>query len=127
MTENNQPGSKQTTGDIASEFQNLGTNLKTILQQAWESEERKNLQREIETGLGNLGRTLDDTAREFRDSETGQRLKSEAEELQERIRSGEAETRVREDLLKILHKVNNELEKFLKPGSSTGGGEEQKR
>lgn len=123
MTEKEPKGPEQTRSDVTSEFQVLGENLKRVLQQAWESEERKNLQREIETGLATLGKTLEQAAREFRESETGQRLKSEAQELQERLRSGEVETRLREDLITVLKKVNTELEKILKPKSEAGDGE----
>jgi hypothetical protein len=124
MTENNPTGTEQTPGEVASEFQALGDNLKTIIKQAWESEERKNLQREIESGMANLGKTLDEAAREFRESETGQRLKSEAQEMQERIRSGEVETKFREDLVTVLQRVNSELEKILKPKSPSRSGDE---
>jgi hypothetical protein len=112
------------SGEVASEFKDLGDNLKSILQHAWESEERKNLQREIETGLANLGKTVDEAVTEFKQSDTGQRLKTEAQDLQQRIRSGEVEASLREDLLAALRKVNSELEKILsrKPGS---GGEEK--
>jgi len=121
MTENEPKGPQQTRGDVASEFQVLGENLKRVLHQAWESEERKTLQREIETGLAALGKTLEQAAKELRESETGQRLKSEAQELQERLRSGEVETRLRDDLITVLKKVNTELEKILKPKSGAGG------
>jgi hypothetical protein len=110
------------SGEVASEFKDLGENLKSILQNAWESEERKNLQREIESGLANLGKTLEQAAKEFKESEAGQRLKADAEDLHQRIRSGEVETRVRDDLLAALRKVNSELEKVLSR-KSPGGGE----
>ena len=110
------------SGEVASEFKDLGENLKSILQNAWEREERKNLQREIESGLANLGKTLEQAAKDFKESEAGQRLKADAEDLHQRIRSGEVETRVRDDLLAALRKVNSELEKVLSR-KSPGGGE----
>jgi hypothetical protein len=123
MDEPKSPGTEGATSDVASEFKNLGENLKTILQNAWESEERKHLQREIESGLSNLGQTLDEAAREFRDSDAGQRLKADAEDFRNRVRSGEVEHKVREDLLAALRKVNTELEKILSPKSPPGDGE----
>lgn len=104
------PGEKP-GGDVASEFIHLGENLKNVLQAAWESEERKRLQKEIEAGLVELGRSLNQTVKEYQESPAGQRLRSEAEELRGRIRSGEVEASLREHLLAVLRKVNAELEK----------------
>jgi HD-GYP domain-containing protein (c-di-GMP phosphodiesterase class II) len=121
MSENpeSNPGGTFNTGapedasqsDVTSEFRQLGRNLKEILQATWESEERRKLQQEIETGLSELGRSLNQTVAEFKESPTGQRIKSEAEDLRGRIRSGELEAELREELLSILRRVNTELEK----------------
>jgi hypothetical protein len=89
----------------------LGRNLKSILQAAWESEERRKLQQELETGLAELGRSLNQTVDDFKESPTGQRLRADAEDLRTRIRTGEIETEVRDDLLSVLRRVNVELEK----------------
>jgi len=50
-------------------------------------------------------------AEHMRESPTGQRVKADAEELRERIRSREIETRVREDLLAALRSINTQLRK----------------
>jgi hypothetical protein len=106
--------------DVTSEFRQLGQNLKEVLQAAWESEERRKLQSEIETGLSELGRTVNQTVAEFKESPTGQRIQSEAEDLGSRIRRGELEADLREDLLTILRRVNTELEKAVSRQPSTG-------
>jgi hypothetical protein len=121
MTENAKPGQGSSfesgasdeapQGDVTLEFRQLGQNLKEVLMAAWESEERRKFQREIETGLSELGRTLNQTIEEFKESPSGQRMKTEAEDLQGRIRSGELENQLREDLLSILRRVNTELER----------------
>ena len=49
--------------DLASELRQLGNNLKASLQSAWESEERKKVQEDIEHGLTDLGQLLQDAAR----------------------------------------------------------------
>ena len=41
--------------ELADELRNLGHNLKGILQAAWESEERRKLQNEIQAGLARSG------------------------------------------------------------------------
>lgn len=101
--------------DLAEEFRNLGNNLKSILQTAWESPERRKLQQEIETGMSDLGNTLDQAVREFKESPAGQRLKEDAQDFQERLRTGEVDKRIREDLLAVMRRFNNELEKVSRP------------
>jgi hypothetical protein len=59
--------------------------------------------------------SLKQTAKDFQESETGLQVKAEAEDLRDRIASGEVEQKVREDILSVLHKVNAELEKITKP------------
>ena len=118
MSEQPDPQEKTTSGDLASEFQELGKNLKNIFVNAWESEQRKSLQKELEDGFSELGTSLKQTAEELHDSDAGQRVKAEAEDLRDRVRSGEVETKIREDILAALHKVNSELGKFTQPEPS---------
>lgn len=112
--------------DLASEFQNLGENLKSIILGAWESEQRQNLQKDIEEGLAGLGSSLKQTANEIQESDAGQRVKTEAEDLRDRVRSGEVETKIRSDLQSVLHKLNKELERVIPPAPPADeSGEEE--
>ena len=120
MSEQPKPQQGSTSGDLASEFQELGDNLKNIFVSAWESEQRKNIQQELEDGFSELGESLKQTAEEIHDSEAGQRVKAEAEDLRDRVRTGEVETKIREDILSVLHKVNSELGKIIQPDPSPG-------
>ena len=119
------------SGDLAAELKELGNNLKDILQTAWESEERKKLQGEIESGLSQLGESLNQAVDEFKESPAGQRMRSDAENLRTRIKTGEMENEIREDLLSVLRTVNAELQKAtrkveesMKPGSQAEGKDE---
>lgn len=102
--------------EVAQEFRRLGENLQDILRTAWESPERKKLQSEIKVGLAELETSLNKAATEFRESPTGQRLKTEVENLGERVRSGEVEGRLRTDLLSLLRQLNIRLEEASEPG-----------
>jgi DNA topoisomerase VI subunit B len=101
--------------EVVNELRNLGQNLKGILQAAWESEERQKLQKEIESGLAELQKTV----AEFAASPAGQRLKAEVHDLGERVRSGRVESQLRGDLLAALRAINAELEKAAKRGKDT--------
>lgn len=115
MSDEPMPQEDTKSQQLKSEFEHLGDNLRQLFVSAWESEERKNFQDELERGLADLRDSLKQTANDFQESETGQKVKAEAEDLRDRIASGEVEQKVREDILSVLHKVNAELEKITKP------------
>lgn len=98
---------------LTDEFRSLGENLFKTLSAAWDRPERKQLQQEIEDGLTELAQTLRKETETFKESPTGQQLKSDVEDLRQRVRSGEAETAIRSELLKALRTVNAELNKAL--------------
>jgi len=105
---------------LADEFRNLGKNLAEVLRAAWESPERKNMQAEIEAGLDDLGKSVNHEVNSFRQSPSGQRLKADMEELNQRIRSGEVTTRARDELLTALQRANEELQKVISRWGGTG-------
>jgi len=127
---------ERTEGSLLEEFRNLGKNLVDVLHTAWERPERKRLQQEIGEGLSELAVTLRQEVQAFQESPTGQRVREEFEDLRQRIRSGEVEAQVREDLLSALQQVNQELknaairwgdfqrqEEPEKPETGAAGGE----
>ncbi len=125
MSDSTDPKTDKPAEDLASEFHHLGDNLKNYFISAWESEQRKSLQSEIESGLSELGDTLKNTANEIQDSETGQRIKSEASDFRDRVREGDVEQKVRSDLTSFLKKLNTELEKAIPPDEPSSSDEEE--
>ena len=116
-----------TPEDLLDELKSFGINLKEALRTVWESQERKTVQSELETGLKNLGSALDQAATEFRESGMGQQIKEDVEDLQERLRQKEIDTKVRTELFGILRTVNTELENLVAhktppEAPKTGGG-----
>jgi hypothetical protein len=108
MSESNPPEDK-----LAEEFHNLGKNIMDAFRTAWETPERKRLQQDIESGLNELGSTLQQEYNTFSESPTGQKLKADMQDLHERVRSSETEAKVRSDLLVALQTVNEELQKVI--------------
>lgn len=115
MTDENTTQSEPSGSEIADELHALGVHLKEILRTAWESPERKKVQQEIETGLSDLGETINSAAEEFKESPAGETLRADVEDLKERFRSGEVETKIRDEILRALRIVNTELEKATHP------------
>jgi len=105
---------------LADEFRNLGKNLTEVMRTAWESPERKNMQAEIEAGLDELGKSLNHEVSSFRQSPTGQRLKTDMEDLNQRIRSGEVTSKARDELLAALKRANEELQKVISRWGGAG-------
>jgi signal recognition particle GTPase len=111
MIENNPNDNKSPNDNISDQLNELGKNLRDALQTAWESEERRKLQKEIEDGLANLGASLSQASKDFSNSPTGKTIKEDVEDLQERWRTGEVGSKARSEIVEALRKVNDELQK----------------
>ncbi len=108
--------------EILTELRELGKNLQDLLRSVWESEERKKVQREIETGLSDLTSTLTKAAKDFSDSPAAKGIKTDLEDLGQRIRTGEVETKVRTEVIDALRTANQGLKKA---SQSRGSSETQ--
>ena len=97
---------------LRDEFHNLGKNLLDTLRTAWDTPERKRLQSELEAGLADLTSTLRTEATNLSQSEAGQKLRGEVDDLRQRVRTGEVETRLRDELFSVLRQANSELERI---------------
>lgn len=105
--------------NLADELSAFGKNLIDVLRAAWDRPERQKLQQEIESGISELGSTLRKEAQSVSDSQVGQRIKAEVDDLSERVRSGQVETKVREELINALQTINLELAKVVQTLSDT--------
>ncbi len=113
------------SNDIASEFAELGKNIKKALQSAWSSEERRKLQTEIEKGLKEVEKALKHATSDFPQTQVGKTLKSEAEDFQKRVKSGELTAKARSEVLNALRIANEQLKKAFPGGASSEGGSAQ--
>lgn len=111
MSDSNPNESKTPNDNISEQLNELGKNLRQALQAAWESEERRKLQKEIEDGMANLGESLSQAAKDFSNSPAGQSLKNDVQDMKERWQSGEMSSKVRSEVTEALRKVNAELQK----------------
>lgn len=107
---------------LTEAFRKLGASLAETIHVAWNSPERVKLQQEIEAGLTDVSETLKVEINQLKESPTGQQLKSDFDELKERVNSGEVEVQVRQELLKALNIANTELEKVASRLRGTEAG-----
>ncbi len=118
--------------ELADELRNLGKNLEDFIKMLWESEERKKVQKNVEESATQVSESLNRAAKEFSASDTGQRLKTDVEDIQRRFESGELQDKARNEMLSVLKWVNTELDKVSSRYSSSstppeegGSGETQ--
>jgi len=119
MSDQNQPQS-----ELASEFQKLGQNIQQVVQAAVESDEFKKFREEMQQGLSDLGESLNNFVKELSDTPTGQKVRNGLDNLQEKARQAEIETKVRQEVLSALQKANLELEKASARWKPAEGGAE---
>ena len=124
MTEESQAKSdpspdENSSEDVSAEWQDLGKNLRNVFQNTWESDERRKLQDDIEAGLADFAGTINKAVEDFKESPTGQRLKTDVDGFHERVKSGEVEGKAREEVAAVLRSINSELEKVSKSGGTT--------
>jgi signal recognition particle GTPase len=111
MTDNNQNQNNSHNDDIGEQLNELGKNLRETLRTAWESDDRRKLQQEIEFGLTNLRDSLNQAASDFTNSQAGQNLKEDVKDLHERWQTGDVGSKVRSEIADALRTVNKELQK----------------
>lgn len=111
MSDSNPNETNPQSEDIGEQLNELGKNLRDALRAAWESDERRKLQQEIEAGLVNLRDSVNDAVNDFSSSSTGQSLKEDVKDLHDRWQTGEVGTKLRTEIADALRTVNTELQK----------------
>ena len=117
MSDNPQPEQS-----LVGEFRRLGLNLVSALQAAWETPERKRFQDEMTQGLSDIGQTINREAEKLASSPTGKQIKTDVEQIGERIRSTETQEKVRSELLKALQTANSEIQNVIDRWSAKEAG-----
>ncbi|OGO20886.1 MAG: hypothetical protein A2Z14_04165 [Chloroflexi bacterium RBG_16_48_8] len=112
--------------ELIDELRKLGENLAANLKAIWEHPETKGYREEIKQGLVQVGDSLNQVVRDFTEGSAGQRLQAGVDDLGEKIRSGEVESKARQELIYTLNRINAELEKVKKRLEETGDQKEDK-
>lgn len=95
--------------DIAAEFQKLGRQFAETLQTAWDSEERKRVEKEVREGVQSFVNEVDQVIREVKTSEKTEKIKGEAEELKTRVESSDIGARARQGIVQGLRWLSEGL------------------
>jgi len=106
---------------LQAELNALGENLQRAIRNVWQSDERKQLQADVEGGLESALQHLRGELQEFQDSETAERLKADLQSVENDLRSGETATLMRREILSVLQRLNAELEQATRPAAGGSG------
>jgi gas vesicle protein len=105
--------SEKPESEIAAEFRRLGKSLREAFEAAKDSEELKKLRQELEEGVEAMASSIRRSADEFVHSDTGQQIRQEVKDLEEKWKRGEVQSKVRQELLQILRRINADLDEAL--------------
>lgn len=112
-------GAEKPGHDVAAEFQKLGHQLGETLQSAWESEERKRIEKEVREGVQSFVAEVDKVLQDVRTSESTGKLREDAAGAKAKVEESEIGQKAREGIVEGLRWLSeglNELAiKFTPP------------
>jgi ElaB/YqjD/DUF883 family membrane-anchored ribosome-binding protein len=109
-TENKQPQS-----ELINELNKLGENLGNLLRSAWESEERKSVEREIAAGLEQMSKKINETAEQLKTDANVHTAKRAVKGAWETAHGPQIVTEFRQGVLDTIKRINDELAKRSAP------------
>ena len=101
--------------NITAEMNRLGENIGKLLKVAWESEERKSIEREIRSGLDQLTKQIDDAAEQARIDRTVKKARDGVKGVWETAHGPRIVNEMRLGLVDSLKKINDELSRLAEP------------
>jgi hypothetical protein len=95
--------------DVTAELRNLGRQMVNTLQSAWNSEERQRFEKEVREGMHSFANEIDKALQELRESEATAKVKTEANQVADKVQASEAGQKARDGLTKGLQWLSEEL------------------
>ncbi|HRJ45473.1 MAG: hypothetical protein KJZ86_25655 [Caldilineaceae bacterium] len=98
--------------DIGDELNRLAESFGRAVQAAWNSEQRHQLETDLNRGLRSLVDNVESILKQFNESEQGQELKEQAGKVVEKVRTSKVTADLKEGVTKGLQTVAEELQEF---------------
>ncbi len=98
--------------DIAAELAEVGRKLRETIATAWNSQERQQIQQEVQEGLHRLSAELEGAVETVRSSEAGQKVETGAKQIRDDIQSGKVSDDVRHGIINGLRAISGALDKL---------------
>lgn len=106
------PGSEHRHDDIGDELNRLAESFGRAVRAAWNSEQRHQVEADLNRGLRSLVENVESILKQFNESEQGQELKEQAGRVVEKVRTSKVTAELKEGLTKGLHTVAAEMQEF---------------
>jgi soluble cytochrome b562 len=103
---------KGSANNVTEALRNLGQQLANTMQAAWDSSERKEIEKELREGMQQFAAEVDKAFNQAKTSPAGQRAQEEAAELKESFEKGELAPKIQSNLVQGLHWLSDELGKL---------------
>ena len=95
--------------DVVNDLRNLGQQFAETLRTAWNSEERKEFEREMREGVQTFASEVDKAFQDVKASDPAQKVRSEAEEFKAKTDSGDVVQKTRSSLSQGLRWFSEEM------------------
>jgi uncharacterized protein YukE len=103
---------RQATEELTAEINRLAEAFSRAVRAAWQSDQRKQLETDLNRGLRSLVDNVEETLVKFNRSEQGQELREQAERVVVKVRSSKVTDDLRQGLTKGLSTVASELQEL---------------
>ena len=103
-TENKQPPS-----ELVNELNKLGENLANLVRAAWQSEERRSVEREIAASIEQMNKKLTDATEQIKNDAALNQAKRNMKDAWETAHGPQVVNEVKQGVLDTLKRINEEL------------------
>ena len=104
---------KKPSSDVLDELKLFGQQLGTAFKSLWDSEESRNLRKEISEGLTEAVREMDKAVKNVQDSEAAKEFGEQVRGTVDKARQSDIAGQVQQGLVAGLRDLNTELSKLL--------------
>jgi hypothetical protein len=105
--------SEEKKSEILTELESLGQQLAAAVKSLWESEESRNLRRDLAEGFATLGKELDSAVKTAQDSDAARQFGQQVKETVEKARASDAAAKVEHGLITGLRELNEGIAKLI--------------
>jgi len=112
QSQNAAPQSGDHKDDIGDELNQLAESFGRAVKAAWNSEQRHQLETDLNRGLRSLVDNVESILKQFNESDQGQELKEQAGKVVEKVRTSKVTAELKEGLTKGLQTVASEMKEF---------------
>jgi uncharacterized protein YukE len=112
MSEEQQAARRANAQEISEELDKLADAFGRAVQAAWNSEQRKQLQEDLNRGLRTLVDGVEKSLTQFSESEQGQEVREQAGKVVEKVRTSKVTADLQQGLTKGLRAISEEMQEF---------------